>query len=191
MGKLGETKLAKRTVEEFMELITTPTMKGENEISFGEFMDAYDPKIESHNFTYLVPDHRNFLNLQIYDTMRMSPFVVLKLEHPLIYKDGLRLEFHVDPKSRKDVYCRDKGQGLGRSIQCTSDYLYNEILKIDRELYEGFERRVWPQVRTDRFLSQLEEKVIFRREYFPQSILEEVEKNRKYQKSLGSKRNSD
>ncbi len=188
MGKLGETKLAKRTIEELRELITRPTMKRENEISFGEFRNAYDPKIESHNFTYLVPDNRNFLNLQIYDTMRMRPFIVLKLEHPLIYKDGLTLEFHFDPSVRNDVYCKDKG--IGRSIQCTSDYLYNEIMKLDRELYEGWEGRLWPQVRLDKFTELLEEKVIFRREYFPQSILEVVDESREYQKSLGSKKDS-
>ncbi len=186
MGKLGETKLAKGIIEEMRSILTLPVQSSENEISFGEFMKVYDPSIESHNFTYLVPDSRNFLNLQIYNTMLKHPFIVLKLEHPLIYRDGSALEFHFDPTSRK------KSEGLeglftgraytahiGRTIQCPNDFLYNELMKLDRELYEGWESEAYPRVLEDKLRLRLEEKEFFRREYFPQSILDAIDEERK------------
>jgi len=180
MGKLGETKLAKRTIDELRRVVVSPTQKAENEISFGEFMKVFDPSIEGHIFTYPIPDHHNFLNLQIYNALMMRPFVVLKLEHPLIYQDGLTLEFHF-------------GLGKeGRSIQCSNDFLYTEIMKLEREQYDEWEwalshsRGLGP----DKLKQLLEEKEIFRREYFPQPIIEAIERERKHQKSLGSKESS-
>ena len=197
MGKLGETKLAKGTLEEIRRIITDPTQKKENEISFGEFMKVYNPSIESHNFTYLVPDSRNFLNLQIYNTMMQHPFVVLKLEHPLIYQDGLTLEFHFNPANSEENKRFGKYMPysecmlhFGRSIQCSNEFLYNGLMQLDRELYDVWERKVYPRVVTDKFRLRLEEKVHFRREYFPQPILDAIEEERIRQKSLGEKKPS-
>lgn len=185
MGKLGETKLAKRTLEEIGRIITEPAQQKENEISFGEFMKVYDPSNESHNFTYLVPDSRNFFNLQIYDTMRSHPFIVLKLEHPLIYQDGLTLEFHFDPSTKRN------DRFLGRSIQCSSEFLYNGIMKLEKELYEGWEQKAYPRyVLDDKFRLCLEVKEFFRKEYFPQPIIDAIEEERTYQKSLEGKKTS-
>ena len=194
MGRLGETKLAKRTLEEIRRLITEPVQKKENEISFGEFMNAYDPFMESHNFTYLVPDNRNFLNLQIYNTMMCHPFVVLKLAHPLLYHDGLTLEFHFEPTNSeankrlgKSIQCSSYFFNCARSIQCSNEYLYNGLMQLDRELYEGWERKCYPRVVADKFRLCLEEKELFRREYFPKPILDAIEEERSYQKSLEGK----
>ena len=177
MGKLGETKLARLTVEEMKKLITDPVEKKDNEISFGEFMRAYNPSMESHNFTYPIPDHHNFLNLQIYNVMMQQPFVVLKLEHPLFYRNGLTLEFHFG-----------LGKG-GRTTQCSSDFLYDGIRELERELYERWEPYSLGSyiIRNDKLRKCLEEKEIFRKEYFPQPILDAIEKNREYQKSLDDK----
>lgn len=182
MGKLGETKLAKLTVEEIKKLVRDPVDKKENEISFGEFMKVYDPSIESHNFTYPIPDHHNFLNLQIYNVMMQQPFVVLKLEHPFFYREGLTLEFHF-------------GSGRSRTTQCSNDFLYEEIQKLEKEIFNIYGKETfgafsevaysaWYKYHDgrDEFRRFLDEKVIFRKEYFPQPIIEEVER----QKSLGT-----
>ena len=170
MRRVGRTKLAIATIEEMRDLLTKPVEKKENEISFGEFMSAYNPKNEEHNFTYPIPDTRSFLSLQIYDILR-NPYVVLKLDHALLYKEGHQLEFCFDPT------------GNGNSIQSPNRFLKEEIWKLQNEVIDHV-YTYYPPKKWEQYWKLFSERERFRKEYFPKSILEEVER----QKSLGQKK---
>lgn len=164
--RIGQTNLAKITIEEFRELLTEPVNKKENEISFGEFMSAYDPKNEKHNFTYPIPDTRGLLNLRIYNVL-MRPYVVLKLEHRLLYYMGLNLEINFEPVSES------------RSILCPNEFLMEKLLKLQMEIQEVPEYCWEPPHIVDVLKERLKEKELFRKEYFPPALLEEIEKKKK------------
>lgn len=170
MRRVGRGKLAVATIEEMRELLTTPVDKKDNMISFGEFMSAYDPKNEGHNFTYPIPDTRSFLSLQIYDLLR-NPYVVLKLDHALLYKEGHQLEFCFDPNEN------------GNSIQSPNTFLKEELWKLENEVIDHV-YTYYPPKKWEQYWKLFSERELFRKEYFPKSILEEVEK----QKSLGEKK---
>ena len=126
-------------------------------------MSAYNTQ-EEHNFTYPIPDTRSFLSLQIYNVL-VSPYVVLKLDHLLFYKDGLQLELCFDPFSRAN------------SLQCSNEYLRKEIWKLQNEVVDSV--YTWyPPRKEKEFIKLLYERELFRKEYFPKSILEEVEKQK-------------
>ena len=64
-------------------------------------------------------------------------------------------------------------------------------MKLEKELYEGWEQKAYPQyVLDDKFRLCLEVKEFFRKEYFPQPIIDAIEKERVYQKSLEGKKAS-
>lgn len=163
--RIGQTALAKIAIDELRKLLTEPVNKKENEISFGEFLSAYDPKNEKHNFTYPIPDTRGLLNLRIYNVM-MRPYVVLKLEHRLLYYTGLNLEINFEPITES------------KSILCANEFLMEEILKLEMELQENSEYIWLHEPRVDGMKKGFKEKEVFRKEYFPPALLEEIEKRK-------------